>query len=267
MQIEDFVIWNGQKPFVDPKDSARTEHIVERGEYDGIDRFIDITEPVVTYFPAACKGPCPAVLVCPGGGYTYVAWTHEGRDIAGMLNGSGFAAFVLKYRCPDQRIAAHADAARAMRFIRANAERFLIDPKRVGCIGFSAGAHLCATISAPAQSLPYEPQDEIDKLSYRPDFTALIYPAYLSDGNGNLAPEFKVDKNTPPTFLVQAEDDFCNVELSLDWYRALKRAGIPAEMHLYAEGAHGYGLHRTGFPVSNWGTLAADWFRRQAGIK
>ena len=154
-----------------------------------------------------------------------------------------------------------------MRMIRANAEKFDIIPDKVGAIGFSAGAHLCATISAPSDPVPYPAADEIDAFPYRPDFTALIYPAYLSDLELNLAPEFKIDADVPPTFLIQAEDDGICVENSLAWYLALKRAGVAVEMHLWPDGGHGYGLLRTGRPVADWPLFAGAWFRRQAGIK
>lgn len=260
-----FKLWEQDIPLTTPDDASRVEHFQDHK--GGIDRLTDVTEPTITWFPASGQGPHPAVLVCPGGGYSILAWNHEGRDICGMLNQNGFSAFLLKYRCPDRRAAAHADAARAMRMIRANAENFDIIPDKVGAIGFSAGAHLCATISAPSDPVPYPAADEIDAFPYRPDFTALIYPAYLSDLELNLAPEFKIDANVPPTFLIQAENDGVCVENALVWYLALKRAGVAVEMHLWPDGGHGYGLHRTGRPIADWPLFAGAWFRRQAGIK
>jgi len=263
-----FQIWGAEKPFASPEDANRKEHLKEaKVPPDGCDRYTDVTEPELHFFPASSPAPCPAVLVCPGGGYAHLAWNKEGLDIASFLNLNGITAFVLKYRCPDRRQAAHADAARAMRFIRGNAEKLGVDPARVGAIGFSAGAHLVATISAPAEAVPYKPVDALDERSYRPDFAALIYPAYLADEALNVMPEFKLDGTVPPTFLVQAEDDFIRVENSLVWYLALKRAGVPAEMHLYAEGGHGYGLNRTGKPIAEWGIAAGNWFRRMCGIR
>ena len=261
-------LWEKDLPFAEADDTAKTEHFIpSRG--DGIDRLTDVTVPTITYYPAAGRGPKPAVLVCPGGGYTILAWNHEGIDTCSMLNLNGFSAFLLKYRCPGRRAAAHADAARAMRLIRARAAEFDIIPDRLGIIGFSAGAHLSATMCASADPVPYPAADDVDKLPYRPDFAALIYPAYLTrdDDRTLLHPEFEITSDTPPTFLLQAEDDFVDVENALVWYRELKRAGVPAEMHLYPTGKHGYGLLRTGEPISCWGMLAGAWFRRQAGIK
>ena len=260
-----FPVWPAAKPFTSGDDARLHEHL-EPARGDNVDRYTDVTEPTLSFFPAAGPGPHPAMLVCPGGGYRILAWNKEGLDIAGLLNISGFSAFVLKYRCPDRKPAARADAARAMRLIRAHADDFGINPDQLGCIGFSAGAHLCATLSAPAEPAAYEAADEIDRMSYRPDFTILVYPAYLADDDLKIAPEFKIDAATPPCLLIQSEDDFAKVECSVGWFMALKRAGVPAEMHIYPDGGHGYGLTRTGNAVSNWGTLAADWLRRQTGI-
>ena len=254
-------IWGKIKPFSRAEDAQITEYIKDNPDCDGIDRYTDVTEPELHFFPAFRKGPNPAVLICPGGGYSHLAWSHEGLDIASFMNLQGISAFVLKYRCPGRQDAAHADAARSMRFIRENADRFGIDPHKVGAIGFSAGGHLVATISAPADPVPYpETGEEMDKQEYRPDFSMLIYPAYLADcQTGKFAPEFKIDSLTPPTFLIQAEDDFVGVENSLYWYLELKKAGVAAEMHLYAAGRHGYGLRKQGFPVCSWNVLAEKW--------
>ena len=156
-----------------------------------------------------------------------------------------------------------------MRLIRARAAEFDIIPDQLGIIGFSAGAHLSATMCASVDPVPYPAADDVDKFPYRPDFAALIYPAYLTrdDDRTLLSSEFEITPDTPPTFLLQAEDDFVDVENALVWYRELKRAGVPAEMHLYPTGKHGYSLLRTGEPISCWGMLAGAWFRRQAGIK
>lgn len=257
-------IWGKNKPFACKEDENIVERIKENPEQDGIDRYTDVTDPELHFFPASGKAPHPAVLICPGGGYSHLAWSHEGLDIASFFNLQGISAFVLKYRCPKRQLAAYADAARSMRFIRANGEKFAIKPDKVGVIGFSAGGHLAAAISAPVNECPYPECDgEMDKLSFRPDFACLIYPAYLTKpGTMLLADEFKIDAQTPPAFLIQSEDDFIGVENSLVWYKALKDAGVKAEMHLYSEGGHGYGLLQKGHPVCSWGDLAAKWLRK-----
>lgn len=260
-------LWNGEKPFARSEDKQCREHYLDEPQ-DGNMRLTDVTEPSITCFPASGPGPHPAVVVCPGGGYGILAWSHEGLDYCSLLNINGFTAFLLKYRCPDRRDAARADAARAMRMIRARAEDFNIDPHKVGMIGSSAGAHLCAVTSAPADPVPYEPQDEIDAQPYRPDFTALIYPAYLFADKETLTPakEFRIGPDVPPTFIIQAQNDGIQVENAITWFMALRRAQVPCEMHIWAEGGHGYGLARTGRPVADWHIPAAAWFRRQAGI-
>ncbi len=264
---EEIKLWNGQPPFSSAECNGRKEHLMKEPD-DGNDRVTDVSCPTLTFYPCSGGGPLPqrrhpAVLVCPGGGYSRLAWSHEGRDISFMLNRNGFSAFLLKYRCPNQRQAARADAARAMRYIRANAACFGIDAKKVGAIGFSAGAHLCATISAPADDQPYPPEDDIDRESFRPDFTALVYPAYLADDELNLAPEFKMDSTCPPCLLIQCEDDMVRVENAVAWFMAMKRAGRPAEMHLWPSGGHGFGLRIRHAPCDNWDRLAGEWFRRQ----
>ena len=260
-----YPLWNENNiPFAQPDDAEKVEHL-QPPTGDNVERFTDVVNPTITFFPAAGPGAHPAVLVCPGGGYSILAWNHEGRDICGWLNNNGFSCFLLKYRCPGRRQAAHADAARAMRFIRANAEKFGIIPDKVGCIGFSAGAHLCATITAPADMTPYEPVDEIDNQSFLSNFTALIYPAYLIDGEQslNLAPEFKITETTAPTFTVQTEDDGVQCENAIAWFLNLKKFNRPCELHVFAEGGHGYGLLRRGYPVNDWYLAAENWFRRQ----
>lgn len=270
--FDEIPLWEKEPiPFRENSDAEKQEHFLQEVQ-DGIDRLTDVTRPAIRFFPVSGRGPHPAVLVCPGGGYGILAWNHEGIDICSYFNSIGFSAFLLKYRCPDRRAAAHADAARAMRLIRAKADHFQVDPCRIGILGFSAGAHLAATLSAPADPLPYEPEDEIDRsFSCRPDYSALIYPAYLRDpGKGDgleLQAEFKPDQTCPPVFLLQTQDDEIQAENSISWFLAMKRAGIKAELHIYPEGGHGYGILRTGKPVSNWPLLAADWFRRQAGLQ
>ena len=264
MYDPEYSLWNEAVPFGGTEERAAAERFLESA--DGIDRLTDVARPTLTFFPVSGRGPHPAVMVCPGGGYEILAWNHEGRDICGWLNSIGFAAFLLKYRCPDRRKAARADAARAMRFIRFHAESFRIRPDRLGCLGFSAGAHLTASIAAPAEPVPYEPVDETDRMPFRPDYTLLIYPAYLCGDDLAPQPEFRIGSGTPPAFLVQAEDDQVRAENALGWFLALKRASVPAELHLFAEGGHGYGILRSGRPVSDWPQLASGWLRRQANL-
>jgi acetyl esterase/lipase len=232
---------------------------------DDIIRITDVNVPSLTVFLAADTGrPNPAVMICPGGGYGILAWNHEGTEIAAWLNGQGISAFVLKYRVPgNQRDAAFCDAQRAMGVIRSRAAAFNIDPARLGIMGFSAGAHLSARTSADAGKRFYEPVDEADALPSRPDFALIIYPAYLAQKGGfELPPEIPVSAATPPTFLLQAENDKPYVDSSLAYFIALKAAGVPAELHIFPDGGHGYGLRKKGTSTDAWGGLAEVWLKR-----
>jgi acetyl esterase/lipase len=146
--------------------------------------------------------------------------------------------------------------------MRYHAVEWRIDPKRIGIMGFSAGGHLSAAASTRFEKRSYEPGDEADQASCRPDFVMLIYPAYLTRQQGpELSPELTITSNTPPTFLCQTEDDPVHVENSLYYFLALKKAHIPAEMHLFAKGGHGYGLRESGQAVTSWPKLAEEWLR------
>ncbi len=232
-------------------------------------RLANVTDPTITVYHApGDKATGAAVLVCPGGGYHILALDLEGTEVADWLNGLGITAVVLKYRVPVREgVPRHErplqDAQRAMRIVRSRAAEWSIDPLRVGVLGFSAGGHLAATLSNTTDRT-YERIGAADTLNSRPDFTVLVYPAYLTalEQGPELAAEVTVTERTPPTLLVQAEDDNVPVENSLFYYLALKRAGVPAEMHLYATGGHGYGLRRVDSPVHTWPERAARWLEQ-----
>lgn len=230
---------------------------------DGVTRVTNVSEPSLTPFALAKGEPAPAVLVCPGGGYGILAWDLEGTEIAQWLNAQGIAAFVLKYRVPgNQRDAALCDAQRAMGLLRARASEFGIDPARLGIMGFSAGAHLAVRTCAAGGKRLYGPLDAADRLPCRPDFALVIYPAYLSRKGFELAPGLAVTRELPPTFLAQAEDDRAYVDSSLAYFAALKAAGVPAELHLFPNGGHGFGLRKHGTASDAWGDLAKAWLAR-----
>ena len=265
---EVFSIWDGRDiPFYQSED----ENVQEKQTFTAgnIELVHDVRIPTLIHYPASGTGPHPAVVVCPGGGYGVLAIKHEGVDVCAWLNSIGVSAFLLKYRIPDRREAAHADATRAIRYIRANAEKFQVAPDKIGIMGFSAGGHLSAITSAPANTLPYPLQDAIDQVSGRPDFAMLIYPAYLVSLQGfemELGSEFQFN-NAPPMFLIQTEDDEIKVENVLAWYIALRRAGVQAEMHIFPVGSHGYGMLRQGNPVNDWPELARQWLKGIVGIR
>lgn len=228
--------------------------------------FTFVSEPTIQPFlPAHGAQPTAAVIVCPGGGYGGLAIDKEGYAVAQWLNQQGIAGVVLKYRVPTRKDDAKhllplQDVQRAMGLVRLHAKEWNIDPARVGVIGFSAGGHLAANVSNNNETRAYDAVDEADKLSCRPDFAILIYPAYLHAGD-KLSADINVTAKTPPTFLVQAEDDHIGIENCLYYYLALKNAKVPGEMHLYPTGGHGYGLGVNGGPVATWPASCERWLR------
>ncbi len=235
-------------------------------------RLGNVSVPSITVFmPAEGRANGGAVVVCPGGGYSILAMDLEGSEICDWLNGIGYTAVLLKYRVPGRPgDGAHRlplqDAQRAIGLVRLHAAEWSIDPKRIGILGFSAGGHLAASASTRFQERVYTPIDEADRQSCRPDFSLLIYPAYLAskEGDCKLAPDIHVASDTPPAFIVQTEDDGVGVGNSLAYYFAMTHAHAPAEMHLYPTGGHGYGLRESKEPVSQWPKLAAEWLARTA---
>ena len=229
-------------------------------------RLGDVTCPTITVFTPA-KPSGTAVVVCPGGGYQILAMDLEGTEICDWLNSIGVTAVLLKYRVPARKglerfVPPLQDAQRALSVVRSHAAEWKINPERIGIMGFSAGGHLSAAASTCFDKRAYESVDAADQVSCRPDFALLIYPAYLLRKDGpELAPELTVTSNTPPTFLVMAEDDPIRVENSLFYYLALKNAKVPAEMHLFANGGHGYGLRGSGKAVTSWPKRAQEWLQ------
>jgi acetyl esterase/lipase len=226
-----------------------------------------VVKPTITIYKAkGTGGPGPAIVVFPGGGYMHLAIDIEGTEVCDWLTSIGFNCVLLKYRVPNsgpypKSSAALQDAQRTMGLVRQHAAEWGIDPHRVGVLGFSAGGHLSAALSNIYEKRLYEPVDEADKLSCRPDFSVVIYPGYLALADQNFAPnpEIHPTMNTPPTLIVQAEDDPVHVENSLVYYRQLKDAKVPAELHIYAKGGHGYGLRKTGNPVAVWPQDVERW--------
>ncbi|HEY3864260.1 MAG TPA: alpha/beta hydrolase [Verrucomicrobiae bacterium] len=231
-------------------------------------RIGNVSVPTITvYQPPAEKACGAAMVVCPGGGYSILAIDLEGTEVCEWLNSAGVTAVLLKYRVPARKdleryAAPLQDAQRALSLVRFHAQDWGIDPKRIGIMGFSAGGHLTAAASTHFEQRTYEAVDPADQASCRPDFAMLIYPAYLVKKLGpELSPELKVTSSTPPTFLAQTEDDPVHMENSLFYYLALKQAKVPAELHLYAKGGHGYGLRGPGTGVLSWPNRAEEWLR------
>ena len=238
----------------------------------------NVSRPTMTVYAPKGKNAAAAVVVFPGGGYQILAMDLEGTEVCDWLTSRGITCVLLKYRVPDSGPAWHddcqcnihpkaptalEDAQRTVGLVRFHAAEWHIDPHKIGVLGFSAGGHLVANISTHFAHRAYAPVDAADKVSCRPDFAVAIYPGHMLENTTKefeLNPGIPVTGKTPPTFLLQAENDNVDgVKQSLVYYIALKNAGVPVEMHLYAQGGHAFGLRRTKLPVSRWPELVETW--------
>ncbi len=231
-------------------------------------RLGNVSAPTIIVYAPQGKNTGATAVVLPGGGYRILAIDLEGTEVCDWLNSAGITCVLVKYRVPDsgpypKSAAALQDAQRAFGIVRTHAAEWHIDPHRIGVLGFSAGAHLSAALSTHFDKRLYEPIDAADQLSCRPDFAVIVYPGYLALAEQNYAPnpEIIVTAQTPPSFILQAEDDPVHVENSTVYFLALKNAKVPAEMHLYAAGGHGYGLRPTELPITAWPHLVETWLR------
>ncbi|MHB8215288.1 MAG: alpha/beta hydrolase [Candidatus Sulfotelmatobacter sp.] len=259
----------------------------------------NVSQPTMTVYSPQGKNTGAAVVVFPGGGYQELAIDLEGTEVCDWLAPQGITCVLLKYRVtnvgpypksgpyPESPMALE-DAQRTLGLVRLHAAEWHIDPHKIGVLGFSSGGHLSAAMSTHFDKRLYSAVDAADKESCRPDFAVAIYPGHLSlsaaewdanqgrrkfairkpehettaDKQFGLNPDIPVTRQTPPTFLLQAEDDHVdNVNDSLAYYIALKKAGVPVEMHLYAQGGHAFGLRRTKFPITGWPKLVETWLR------
>ena len=238
----------------------------------------NVTKPTLTiYRPASDKNTGTAMLICPGGGYHNLGWDVEGEEIAEWLNSLGMTGIILKYRCPrrpgDEKgvppIGPVKDAQRAVSLVRSKAKEWGIDPQRIGMIGFSAGGHLVGATATNFEKRTYEPVDAIDEISCRPDFGIPVYSGYFKFKEvGPLSPTVKLPVDSPPLLFVHASDDpISDVEHSVTFYLALKRAGIHSDLHVYASGGHGFGVRPTNAACSAWTTACSDWLRNRGFLK
>lgn len=242
-------------------DKRPAEVVLKKGKMkqtmgeDDILRIQQMPVPTLQKFPVVKSPKGKVVIVCPGGGYQILAVNHEGTEIAQWLNALGYTAYVLRYRVPDNREGALQDVQRAIRIAKAE------NPgKQVGVMGFSAGASLTARAATRFQSPSYTATDETDTQSARPDFAALIYPAYMDEGeNHTLTPELTITEQTPPFFVFQTADDhYGNSALVIS--QALRNHKIPVQLHIYEKGGHGYGLRANlAEAASKWPKLMEEW--------
>jgi acetyl esterase/lipase len=229
-------------------------------------RLGNVSVPTVTVYTPKGKNTGAAIVVFPGGGYKILAIDLEGTEVCDWLTSAGITCALLKYRVPDtgpfpKSAAALQDAQRAVGIVRSRAAEFHVDPQRIGVLGFSAGAHLAAALSTHFDKRLYETVDDADRANCRPDFAVIVYPGYLALAEQNFAnnPDINVTEKTPPSFIVMAEDDPVHVENATAYFLMLKNAKVPAELHIYAQGGHGYGLRRTALPVTTWPQSVETW--------
>jgi acetyl esterase/lipase len=269
-------IWPGAAP------NPRPVAAPESAETTGKDSLVagkpwiaisNVSQPTITVYAPAGKNTGAAVVVFPGGGYEILAIDLEGTEVCDWLTSRGITCVLLKYRVPAPRSSPHwgaypqspialEDAQRTIGLVRLHAAQWHIDPHKIGVLGFSAGGHLVAAVSTHFAQRLYPAVDAADKESCRPDFAVAIYPGHLwiDEDKFELNPNVPVTPETPTTLLLQDEDDHVdNVNDSLVYYIALKKAGVPVEMHLYAQGGHAFGLRPTKFPVTKWPMLVETW--------
>lgn len=232
-------------------------------------RVTNVSKPTLTvYAPTAATNTGAAALVFPGGSYVRLAYNIEGTEVCTWLHSLGVTCVLVKYRVPEsghfpQNTEDLEDAQQAMRLTRAHAAEWHLDPNRIGVVGFSAGAHLAVSLSThPDFKVPDAQESRLpaSTLSARPDFQILLYPGWLAGSNSKVDPALQPTSQTPPTFLVMAENDYtAHVENALVYFGSLKDAKVPAELHLFTQGGHGFGLRPTGLPIAGWPSLAAAW--------
>lgn len=238
----------------------------------------NVTKPSLTiYQPSKDKNTGTAILICPGGGYWDLYWQLEGEEVAQWLNSIGVTGIILKYRVPrrpDEPKGEPArrplqDAQRAVSLVRSTAGQWGIDPKQIGIVGFSAGGHLAIAAATSFDRRTYEPVDDVDKISCRPDFAIGIYSGYLkAKDQDQIAPSLRIPAGTPPIFLAHGGDDIISPpENSVLMYLALKKANVPAELHIYATAAHDFGVRPSEHPCTTWTQACAAWLRYQGFLK
>ncbi len=271
-------IWPGAAPDARPVggpevaatvvDAAGNPKLVGGRPWTYVDR---VSRPTITVYSPNGRNSGAAVVVFPGGGYNILAIDLEGTEACDWLTSKGITCVLLKYRVPcaktgpyrDCRTALE-DAQRAVGLVRFDAARWHVDPRKIGVLGFSAGGHMVAALSTRFEKRLYAPVDAADNASCRPDFAIALYPGHLAVAEEKFAlnPDIRVTSQTPPTFLLQAENDPVDpVENSLVYYAALQKAGVPAEMHVYVNGGHAFGLRRTESPITQWPELVETWLR------
>ena len=268
-------VWPGKPPGHVTTEKEKMELPKPKDRFP-VKRLSNVSKPTLTVFrPAKGKETGTALVIAPGGGYNILAWDLEGTEVAEWLNGLGVTAIILKYRVPrppgtkdDAPAEPLHDAQRAVSLVRSKAKDWGIDPKRIGMLGFSAGGHLTAATATGFDKRSYKAIDAVDRESCRPDFAVLVYPAYMiTKDKKSLKSSLPVTKKTPPMFLVHAANDGVPSENSVQMYLALRKAGVSAELHVYATGGHGYGLRPSKEACSTWPKRCEAWLKGQGWLK
>jgi acetyl esterase/lipase len=263
-------LWPG-KPPGDPDGIEAKETPGEKGpkRVDGVAK-----PTIAVYRPAKEKDTGAAIVVCPGGGYRMLAFEHEGTDVAAWLTSIGVTAVLLKYRVPQRPGDTESklplqDAQRALSITRSKAADWGVDPARIGIVGFSAGGHLVANASTNFDQRAYEPVDDLDKAGCRPDFSILVYPGGILDRQDpkKLRDYLRVRKEMPPCLLVVSSDDKGSYAGTVLMAQAVREAGVPMELHVYAGGGHGYGMRKGDKPQNAWPQRAEEWMRNLGVLK
>ncbi len=273
-------IWPGAapnaKPVPGPESATTTTDLIGGRPWVRVD---NVAQPTMTVYSPTVTNTGVAMVVCPGGGYQVLAIDLEGTEICDWLNSKGITGVLLKYRVPVKREGPYGestpalqDAQRTLSLVRYHAAEWHIDPHKIGVIGFSAGGHMVAATSTHYPKRSYRAVDAADKESCRPDFAIAVFPGHLTEGSPRdpdtwkgpgdlkLNPNVPVTKDTPPTFLLQAQNDpVDDVRNSMAYSIALRNAKVHVELHLYAEGGHGFGLRRTKSPITEWPALVEKW--------
>lgn len=263
-------LWPSKPPNAAPVTGPETAANVEPAKYVAGRTWAyvrNVSTPTITVYSPKHTNTGAAVVVFPGGGYNVLAIDLEGSEACEWLASRGITAVLLKYRVPCAVVGPHRDcptalqdAQRALSLVRSHAAEWQVDPRRIGVLGFSAGGHMVASISTHEQRV-YAPVDSADRQSWRPDFAVALYPGHLATRGGTiLNSDIQVTAQTPPTFLVQAQDDPIDpVENSIVYHKALKQAGVPSELHVFEKGRHGFGLRQTKLPITRWPELMEKW--------
>jgi acetyl esterase/lipase len=247
-------------------DASGREQLVGGKAWIYVDK---VSRPTMTVYSPQERNTGAAIVVFPGGGYNVLAIDLEGTEVCEWLTAKGITCVLLKYRVPCVKVGPYRDcqtalqdAQRTVGLVRAQAARWHIDPQKIGVLGFSAGGHMVVAMSTHFEKRLYPAVDAADTESCRPDFAVALYPGHLAIPEKDFAlnPDIQVTRRTPPTFLLQAEDDPVDpVENSLVYYSALRKAGVPAEIHVYVKGGHAFGLRPTASPITRWPQLVEAW--------